>query len=119
MDRWTFRRPAARLRIPNTTTFDYEWAATQHHVICRLATRVLVPEAIPLERLARYGARPPKLVRYAGLKEEYYLADFEPDASVLPALGVDPAAPIAVVRNRSLVRPLPRAARRTRSSHAS
>ena len=91
--------PACRaLGIPNTTTFDYEWAATQHHVICRLATRVLVPEAISLERLARYGARPPKLVRYAGLKEEYYLADFEPDASVLPALGVDPAAPFAVVR---------------------
>ena len=91
--------PACRaLRIPNTTTFDYEWAATQHHVICRLATRVVVPDAIPLERLARYGARPPKLVRYAGLKEEYYLADFEADASVLADLGVDPDATLAVVR---------------------
>jgi predicted glycosyltransferase len=56
------------LRIPNTTMFDYEWAALQHHVNCRLATRVLVPEAIPPERLARYGARPRKLVRYPGLK---------------------------------------------------
>ena len=27
----------------------------------------------------RYGATPAKLRRYAGLKEEYYLADFEPD----------------------------------------
>src|ERR671912_543622 len=67
------------LRIPNTTMFDYEWATLQHHVICRLATSVLVPEAIPPERLRRYGATPPKLVRYPGLKEEYYLADFEPD----------------------------------------
>jgi predicted glycosyltransferase len=86
------------LGIPNTTMFDYEWAALQHHANCRLATRVLVPDAIPPERLARYGARPPKLVRYPGLKEEYYLADFEPDPTVLDELGVDRARPLAVVR---------------------
>jgi predicted glycosyltransferase len=91
--------PACRaLRIPNTTMFDYEWASLQHHANCRLATRVLVPDAIPLERLARYGARPPKLVRYPGLKEEYYLADFEPDPAVLTELGVDAERPLAVVR---------------------
>ena len=57
--------PACRLLgIPNTTMFDYEWAALQHHLNCRLASRVLVPDAIPSERLARYGARPPKLARY-------------------------------------------------------
>ncbi len=40
--------PVARLLgFPNTTMFDYEWAALQHHVNCRLATRVLVPDAIP------------------------------------------------------------------------
>ena len=54
------------LRIPNTTMFDYEWATLQHHLNCRLATRVLVPDAIPAERLRRYGARPPKLVRFPG-----------------------------------------------------
>jgi len=91
--------PAARLlRVPNTTMFDYEWAVAQHHVICRLANRVLVPDAIPPERLARYGARPPKLVRYPGLKEEYYLADFEPDPAVPAALGVEPGSVLAVVR---------------------
>ena len=91
--------PACRaLRIPNTTMFDYEWATLQHHVICRLATRVLVPEAIPPERLRRYGATPPKLVRYPGLKEEYYLADFEPDSAVLETLRVPPEEPLCVVR---------------------
>ncbi len=91
--------PAARvLRIPNTTMFDYEWAVAQHQVICRLANRVLVPEAIPVERLARYGARPPKLVRYPGLKEEYYLADWEPDERILSAVGAPPGAILAVVR---------------------
>src|SRR4051812_9987593 len=86
------------LRIPNSTMFDYEWAALQHHVNCRLANRVLVPDAIPAERLARYGARPPKLIRYPGLKEEYYMADFEPDPAVLGQLGVDRALPLCVVR---------------------
>lgn len=86
------------LRIPSTTMFDYEWAQAQHHWNCRLATRVLVPEAIPPERLAPYGARPPKLVRYPGLKEEYYLAAFEPDERILAGLGVDRSRLLAVVR---------------------
>ena len=86
------------LRIPNTTMFDYEWATLQHHVICRLATRVLVPEAIPPERLRRYGARPPKLVRFPGLKEEYYLSSFEPDRTALERLGVAQGEPVCVVR---------------------
>jgi uncharacterized protein len=95
----TDQPPVARaLRFPATTMFDYEWASLQHHANCRLARRVLVPDAIPAERLARYGARGSKLVRYPGLKEEYYLADFEPDASVLDALGVEPDGPLAVVR---------------------
>ncbi|HEY2638224.1 MAG TPA: DUF354 domain-containing protein [Solirubrobacteraceae bacterium] len=89
---------AARLlRIPAATMFDYEWAAVQHHVNCRLCRAVVVPEAIPPERLARYGARG-KIAAYAGLKEEYYLADFEPDAGVLSELGLDAGEPLAVVR---------------------
>ena len=91
--------PACRaLRIPNTTMFDYEWAALQHHANCRLANRVLVPDAIPAERLARYGARPPKLVRYPGLKEEYYLADFVPDPTLLEELKPPEDAVLCVVR---------------------
>jgi hypothetical protein len=88
---------AALLRLPSATAFDYEWAAVQHHVNCRLAHAVVVPEAIPPERLHRYGARG-KLRRYAGLKEEYYLADFQPDPAVLDELGLDANQPIVVVR---------------------
>jgi hypothetical protein len=89
---------AARLlRIPCSTMFDYEWATVQHTVNCRLAQTVVVPDVIPPERLARYGATG-KLAPYAGLKEEYYLADFEPDPGVLGELGLDIAAPIAVIR---------------------
>ena len=52
---------------------------------------------IPPERLARYGAAR-KLRAYEGLKEEYYLADFEPDARVLEELALDGARAIVVVR---------------------
>jgi predicted glycosyltransferase len=88
---------AALLGIPCSTTFDYEWATIQHNVNCRLAQAVVIPEAIPPERMDRYGARG-KLGRYPGLKEEYYLADFEPDPQILAGLNLDPALPIAVVR---------------------
>jgi uncharacterized protein len=86
------------LRIPNTTMFDYEWATAQHSVNCRLANRVLVPDAIPAERLRRYGATKKKLVQYPGLKEEYVLHGFTADPEVPRALGLDLAEPIAVIR---------------------
>jgi uncharacterized protein len=90
---------AARLAgTPQVTMFDYEFAAVMHHWNGRLATRVLVPAAIPEGALTRYGIRPPKLVRYPGLKEEYYLADHAIDDGVLAELGLDPARPIAVLR---------------------
>ena len=60
------------LRIPCSTMFDYEWATVQHTINCRLAQAVVVPEAIPPERLDRYGARR-KLRRYPG-----------PEGGVLP-----------------------------------
>jgi len=88
---------AAALRIPCATMFDYEWAAVQHHVNCRLARIVVVPDAIPPARLRRYGAAG-KIRSYPGLKEEYYLADFEPSPAVLAELGLDPSEPIVVVR---------------------
>jgi uncharacterized protein len=88
---------AFALRIPRTTAFDYEWATVQHSINCRLCQAVVVPDAIPPRRLDRYGARG-KLQRYEGLKEEYYLADFEPDEGIAGELGLDATAPIAVVR---------------------
>jgi predicted glycosyltransferase len=88
---------AAVLRVPSSTMFDYEWATVQHNVNCRLARAVVVPDAIPPQRLYRYGARG-KIRAYEGLKEEYYLSDFEPDEAVLAELGLDRQRPIVVVR---------------------
>jgi predicted glycosyltransferase len=89
---------ARRLGIPSSTTFDYEFATLQHQLGCRAATKVVVPEAIPPERLRPYGVKPPKLVQYPGLKEEYYLADFEPDRTLLDRFQVDPARVLVVLR---------------------
>jgi len=88
---------AKLLRVPSATSFDYEWATAQHQVNCRLARAVVVPDAIPVERLERYGARG-KIHAYPGLKEEYYLADFEPDPAVLTELRLDRERPLVVVR---------------------
>ena len=90
---------AARLAgTPQVTMFDYEFAAAMHHWNGRLASRVLVPAAIPEAALARYGMRPPRLVRYPGLKEEYYLADHVLDPDVGEVLGLDRKRVVAVVR---------------------
>jgi predicted glycosyltransferase len=89
---------ARRLGIPSSTTFDYEFAWLQHQLGCRAATYVVVPDAIPPERLRPYGVRPPKLRQYPGLKEEYYLSDFEPDLSVREGLGLDAGRTLVVVR---------------------
>jgi uncharacterized protein len=89
---------AARLRIPALNTFDYEFAVQQHNIGCRLARRVMTPDSIPPARLTRYGVGPDKLVQYPGLKEEYYLADFEPDRGVLDVCGLDDDRIIVTLR---------------------
>jgi uncharacterized protein len=89
---------SALFRIPSAQMQDYEFAGLQRQIAFRVASRVLVPDAIPLDRLARVGAKGAKLIRYPGLKEEYYLAGFEPDPGVLDELGLDREKVLVVVR---------------------
>lgn len=84
--------------IPSAQMQDYEFAGWQRQIAFRAARKVLMPDSIPLERLRKIGAVERKLVRYPGLKEEYYLADFRPDASVLDELGLDREKVLVVVR---------------------
>jgi uncharacterized protein len=85
-------------RIPSVQMQDYEFAGLQRRISFRAARRVLVPDSIPVERLERIGAKGEKLVRYPGLKEEYYLGGFEPDPAVLGELGLDRERVLVVVR---------------------
>jgi uncharacterized protein len=89
---------ARALAIPAANLHDYEWAVMQHQVGCRLARRVIFPESVPAERLRKFGVGPGKLRQYPGLKEEYYLADFEPDRTLLETLGVDRGRIVVVMR---------------------
>ncbi len=89
---------SALFRIPSVQMQDYEFAGLQRQVAFRAARRVLVPDSIPVDRLRKAGAAERKLFRYPGLKEEYYLSDFEPDPAVLSGLGIDSAGVIVVVR---------------------
>ena len=89
---------ARSLRIPSSYAFDYEFARTQHTLGSRAAHRVVVPDAIPQDRLDRLGASASKVRRFPGLKEEYYLAGLTPDESVLDALALDRESILAVVR---------------------
>lgn len=80
---------AFRLGVPHVTMQDYEFNPISHTVNFRLASRILFPEAVGVETLRSYGATPGKLVRYPGMKEEYYLHGFVPDESVVSELDLD------------------------------
>ncbi len=89
---------ARSLGIPAGYAFDYEFARMQHGLGCRAARRVVVPDAIPQDRLDMLGAHRSKVRRYPGLKEEYYLSDFKPDTGVVDELGLDRQRVLVVVR---------------------
>jgi uncharacterized protein len=89
---------ARTLGVPEANMHDYEYAVTQHRIGCRLAKRVMFPESVPPERLRRFGVGPEKLFPYPGLKEEYYLYDFEPDPEALRQLSVDTSRVVVIVR---------------------
>lgn len=91
---------ARSLRIPAVTAMDYEHQPA-NHVAFRAAGTILLPEAVPLGAVRRQGASPAKVVRYRGLKEEVYLADFEPDGRILERIGAERPGGGAVVVARS------------------
>jgi predicted glycosyltransferase len=89
---------ARALGVPEANMHDYEYAVTQHRIGCRLARRVMFPDSVPLARLRRFGVTAEKYFPYPGLKEEYYLYDFEPDTEALRKLGADEERVIVIVR---------------------
>jgi predicted glycosyltransferase len=89
---------ARSLGIPSAYAFDYEFARVQHGLGCRAAKRVVVPEAIPQDRLDALGAQARKVRRFPGFEEEYYLSGFEPDRAALEILGLESHRILVVVR---------------------
>ena len=82
--RWPVARCASPIRRCSTTSTPI----SSMRSTAGWRTVCWCPMRFPPARLARYGARGPKLVRYPGLKEEYYLAGFEPDPAVPRGAGL-------------------------------
>jgi len=74
------------LSLKTVTLMDYEHQPA-NHLAFRLASRILVPRAFPDDALARFGASPAKVRRYDGIKEDVYLAEFQPDPDFDKQLG--------------------------------
>lgn len=91
---------ARALSLKTVTLMDYEHQPA-NHLAFRMASRVIVPKAFPESALARYGASAAKVKRYAGLKEDVYLADFQSDPEFqnqLDRLGINGADVLVTVR---------------------
>jgi uncharacterized protein len=86
------------LRIPHLVVHDYEHAKTSYAVNARLATRILVPEAIPTAAIVAHGARPAKVGHFPGLKEHVYLGPDTPTEDLRDLLGATGDQVLAVLR---------------------
>jgi predicted glycosyltransferase len=86
--------------VKAVTLMDYEYQPA-NHLAFRLASRIIVPESFPVQRLRAFGASVGKVRRYHGTKEDVYLAEFQPDASFgaqLCDFGVKPDNTLVLVR---------------------
>ena len=83
--------------IPALNAMDYEHQPA-NHISFRLATRLMLPQALEATHVRRFGASERKTSYYDGLKEELYLAGFRPNSGVERELGIErPAGELLVV----------------------
>jgi len=83
---------SSMLRIPNITLIDYEFVTMLPFI---KPTSLMVPSVVPDDRLRNVGA---KITKYPGIKEDVYLARFQPDGRLRGRLGLDSSAVVALVR---------------------
>jgi len=91
---------ARMLGVPVLTAADFEHQPA-NHLAFRLATVILMPEALRGANVGRQGATRAKVVFYPGLKEELYVGDFLPDAEILGKLDIDRPGDYPVVVTRT------------------
>lgn len=88
---------ASRANLPAITMMDYEHQPA-NHLAFRLATKVIVPQAIPSSTLRRLGAGDQKVIRSPWLKEEIALSSFVPDPSFRQLLSIPENQPLITLR---------------------
>ena len=92
---------AASLGIRVLVMDDYEYS---DQTLARfLATGMLVPKAIPEDRLRKAGVRMDRLMRYDGIKEEIYLPSFAPDPKFRKSIGVSDTMILVTMRPPSIL----------------
>ncbi|MEQ1922847.1 MAG: DUF354 domain-containing protein [Pyrinomonadaceae bacterium] len=91
---------ARLLGIRSVNLMDYEHHPG-NHLSFRTANRLVVPKSFPDSALRKFGVAESKVRRFDGIKEDVYLADFQPDdqfPSVLAALGISVDDILVVIR---------------------
>ena len=88
---------AQLLGVPSLTMMDYEHQPA-NHLAFRLASRVLVPDAVEAGAVRRFGVCGTRLVRYPGLKEEIALAGFSASPDFRRQLGMGEHEPLVTLR---------------------
>jgi uncharacterized protein len=86
------------LRIPQVIIGDYEHATLAYKITTRLASRVMFPDAIPVEAFMAHGVSRDRILRFPGLKEHVYLGDEPADQPVRKILGVAEDEIMALLR---------------------
>jgi uncharacterized protein len=84
------------LRIPVITLYDYEFVSSG--LFSRMATKILLPEAIPTITLEHQRVNMKKVIRYPGYKENLYLSGLRFSPGVINELQLDPRRLIITVR---------------------
>ena len=89
---------AAMIGVPPLIVHDYEHANLSYAVNARLATRILVPDAIPTSAIVAHGAKRERVGHFPGLKEHVYLSPDTPGEDLRESLGAAPDSVLVVLR---------------------
>lgn len=84
------------LRIPVMTIYDYEFVSSG--LFSRMATKILLPEAVPSITLGRQRVNLEKVIRYPGYKENVYLSGLRFSSAIIEELRLDPMRLIITLR---------------------
>ena len=74
------------LGVPSVTMYDYEWVNPS--IFNRFCKKILLPDAISIERCTEAGIRLKKIVFFPGFKEHLYLGETKRNPEIAHELGL-------------------------------
>ncbi len=76
------------LGIPSVCVLDNETAVAQNKLMLPLSSKIIAPDAIPLEEIMRFGVDEYQVIRFNGFCEIANVGDFKYDDSFIDQLGL-------------------------------